>query len=81
LNNVFTDEDRGSDQTIAGAMETDISVETLDLRREMAAQPRIDKLSNISKMLDALHLLRRRLEPPGPRSHVVRGHDEDISGS
>jgi hypothetical protein len=37
-------------------LETDISVETLVLRREMAAQSRLDKLPNRSKMLDALHL-------------------------
>jgi hypothetical protein len=62
-------------------METDISVETLALRREMAVQPRLDKLPNRWKMLDALHLLRRRHEPPGPRSHAASGHDEDISAS
>jgi hypothetical protein len=36
-------------------METDISVETLALRREMAAQPRLNKIGNRSKMLDSMH--------------------------
>jgi hypothetical protein len=34
-------------------METDISVETLALRREMAAQPGLNKITNRSKMLDS----------------------------
>jgi hypothetical protein len=62
-------------------METDISVETLALRREMAAQPGLNKITNRPKMPDRLHLLRRRREPPGPRSHAASVHDENISAS
>ena len=35
-------------------METDISVETLALRREMAVQPGLNKITNRSKMLDCI---------------------------
>jgi hypothetical protein len=47
------DEDRGSDQIIAGCIHTDISVETLALRREIAAQPSFSRICNRSKMLDS----------------------------
>jgi hypothetical protein len=62
-------------------METDISVETLALGREMAAQPRLNKIGNRSKMPDSIASLRRRREPPGRRSHAASVHDEDISAS